>query len=102
MADHETALVAEAPVDRRSAFRIWLGRLEGPQTVGRGPAFWSAFALAVGGAVLYPQFSDAWTVGNSAYFLVWTFMAMGLCIVWGYAGALSFGQTAFFGLAGYA
>jgi ABC-type branched-subunit amino acid transport system permease subunit len=102
MADYETALVAEAPVDRRSAFRIWLGRLEGPQTVGRGPAFWSVFALAVGGAVLYPLFSDAWTVGNSAYFLVWTFMAMGLCIVWGYAGALSFGQTAFFGLAGYA
>jgi ABC-type branched-subunit amino acid transport system permease subunit len=41
-------------------------------------------------------------VGNAAYFLVWTFMAMGLCVVWGYCGALSFGQTAFFGLAGYA
>jgi branched-chain amino acid transport system permease protein len=29
-------------------------------------------------------------------------MAMGLGVVWGYCGALSFGQTAFFGLAGYA
>ena len=28
-------------------------------------------------------------------------MALGLCIIWGYGGALSFGQTAFFGLAGY-
>jgi branched-chain amino acid transport system permease protein len=52
--------------------------------------------------MLFPLFSDAWTVGNAAYFMVWTFMAMGLSVVWGYAGALSFGQTAFFGLAGYA
>ena len=36
-----------------------------------------------------------------AYFFIWTFMAMGLCVIWGYAGALSFGQTAFFGLSGY-
>ena len=29
-------------------------------------------------------------------------MALGLCLIWGYGGALSFGQTAFFGIAGYA
>ena len=29
-------------------------------------------------------------------------MALGLCLIWGYGGTLSFGQTAFFGLAGYA
>ena len=28
-------------------------------------------------------------------------MALGLCLIWGYGGMLSFGQTAFFGLAGY-
>ena len=28
-------------------------------------------------------------------------MALGLSLIWGYAGILSFGQTAFFGLAGY-
>ncbi len=28
-------------------------------------------------------------------------MAMGLCLIWGYGGALSFGQTAFFGIAAY-
>lgn len=52
-------------------------------------------------AILFPLFVDGWTVGNAAYFLVWTFMAMGLSVIWGYTGALSFGQTAFFGLAGY-
>lgn len=82
--------------------RRWLSRLEGPQTMGRGRAFWAAFGLVVLAAALYPMFTDGWTVGNTAYFFVWTFMAMGLGLIWGYAGALSFGQTAFFGLAGYA
>jgi urea transport system permease protein len=102
MADRDAGLIDAAPIDRRSSFSIWISRLEGPQTVGRGPVFWAIFVIAVAGAIAYPLFSDAWTVGNTAYFLVWTFMAMGLCIVWGYGGALSFGQTAFFGLAGYA
>lgn len=70
--------------------------------MGRGPAFWLAIVAAVVAAALYPTFSDDYTVGNAAYFMVWTFMAMGLGVVWGYGGALSFGQTAFFGLAGYA
>ena len=100
--ESETILVDQAPIERRSRLRQWLARLEGAQTVGRGPAFWAAFAVAVAAAVAYPFFSDDYTVGNTAYFLVWTFMAMGLCVVWGYGGALCFGQTAFFGLAGYA
>lgn len=87
---------------RRSGPMVWLARLEGPQTMGRGPAFWAAMAVLVSAATLYPAFSDDFTVGNAAYFMVWTFMAMGLGLVWGYAGALSFGQTAFFGLSGYA
>lgn len=86
----------------RSRARVLLARLEGPQTLGRGPAFWGAAFLAVAAAAAYPLMADAWTVGNAAYFLIWTFMAMGLGVVWGYAGALSFGQTAFFGIAGYA
>lgn len=80
---------------------IWLSRLEGPQTIGRGPAFWGAMALLLLAACVYPAFSNDYTVGNVAYFMVWTFMAMGLGVVWGYCGSLSFGQTAFFGLAGY-
>lgn len=82
--------------------RSLLGRLNGPQTIGRGPVFWSGFVVTVLIAVAYPFFADGWTVGNTAYFFTWTFMAMGLCLIWGYTGALSFGQTAFFGLSGYA
>lgn len=69
--------------------------------MGRGKRFWSVMSLLVLLAAIFPLFVDGWTVGNAAYFLVWTFMAMGLSVIWGYTGALSFGQTAFFGLAGY-
>ncbi len=80
---------------------IFLRRLEGPQTIGRGPAFWSLFAVVLAIACAYPLFSDGYTVGNTVYFFVWVFIALSLCLIWGYGGSLSFGQTAFFGIAGY-
>lgn len=81
-------------------FRI-LRRLEGPQTMGSGPVFWGGFAVVVAAALVYPLFADGYDVGNNIYFLNWTFIALGLSLIWGYSGALSFGQTAFFGIAGY-
>lgn len=79
----------------------WLRLVNGPQTLGRGRVFWSGFFLTILFAALYPSFVDGWTVGNTAYFFCWVFMALGLSLIWGYSGALSFGQTAFFGIAGY-
>ncbi|WP_027730367.1 branched-chain amino acid ABC transporter permease [Variovorax paradoxus] len=75
--------------------------LNGPQTLGATRVFWIPFVIAVLVALLYPAAADAYDVGNMAYLLTWTFMAMGLCLVWGYGGMLSFGQTLFFGVAGY-
>ncbi len=75
--------------------------LEGPQTLGRGLWFWGAFTACVIAGCLYPLFADGYTVGNIAYFFTWIFMALGLSLLWGYGGSLSFGQTAFFGIAGY-
>jgi len=79
-----------------------LRRLEGPQTVGRGPVFWMLFAVVLAAALAFPTFSDGYTVGNTVYFFVWVFIALSLSLIWGYGGSLSFGQTAFFGIAGYA
>lgn len=76
--------------------------LEGPQTLGRGLSFWSLFLLVVAAACAYPLFADGYDVGNNVYFFNWAFMALGLGLIWGYGGTLSFGQTAFFGVAGYA
>jgi ABC-type branched-subunit amino acid transport system permease subunit len=84
-----------------SGFVSFFRRLEGPQTVGRGPAFWGLFAVVMLIALAYPLFSDGYTVGNTVYFFVWVFIALSLCLIWGYGGSLSFGQTAFFGIAGY-
>ncbi|MHB0954584.1 MAG: ABC transporter permease, partial [Allorhizobium sp.] len=78
-----------------------VGLIEGPQTLGRGPAFWTSFALVILAACLYPLFADGYDVGNNVYFFNWAFMALGLSLIWGYGGTLSFGQTAFFGVAGY-
>jgi branched-chain amino acid transport system permease protein len=78
------------------------GLLNGPQTIGRGPAFWGGVVLVVVAAAIYPQFAQKFAIANTAYFGVWVFMALGLGLIWGYGGMLSFGQTAFFGAAGYA
>lgn len=78
-----------------------LGLLNGPQTLGNSRGFWIAAALVVAAALIYPWFSDPYDVGNAAYFLLWVFMALGLCLMWGYGGMLSFGQTFFFGIGGY-
>ena len=84
-----------------NALSRFFARLEGPQTIGRGPTFWVGFLIVLAGACAYPMFSDGYTVGNTVYFFTWVFMALGLSLIWGYGGSLSFGQTAFFGIAGY-
>lgn len=78
-----------------------LQALNGPQTIGNGRAFWAGFAFILILVLVYPMWADPYDVGNSAYFAIWIFMALGLSLMWGYAGIMSFGQTAFFGLAGY-
>ena len=75
--------------------------LNGPQTLGSGPVFWAGFAVVLALVLAYPLFATPYDVGNFAYFLIWIFMALGLCLMWGYGGIMSFGQTFFFGLAGY-
>lgn len=86
---------------RKRPARGLLRRLEGPQTLGRGRWFWLGFAVTVALASAYPLLEDPYTVGNTIYFFNWVFMALGLCVIWGYGGILSFGQTALFGVAGY-
>jgi urea transport system permease protein len=51
--------------------------------------------------LVYPAVADSYSIGNSAYLLAWVFMALGLCLLWGYGGMMSFGQTFFFGIGGY-
>jgi urea transport system permease protein len=75
--------------------------LNGQQTLGNGRGFWISFVVTLVAVLAYPLTADSYTVGNVAYMLIWVFMAMGLSLMWGYGGILSFGQTCFFGIAGY-
>lgn len=75
--------------------------LNGPQTLGTSRPFWVTFVAVFAFALAFPLLADSYTVGNIAYMLVWLFMALGLSLIWGYGGMLSFGQTFFFGIGGY-
>ncbi len=81
--------------------QTFLGRFNGPQTLGNGKGFWTGFFIVLALAIAFPFGFDPYDVGNTAYFLIWIFAALGLSVVWGYGGLLSFGQMAFFGVAGY-
>jgi len=77
-------------------------RLEGPNTIGGSTVFWVGFAVAVAALIAYPQTTDPYTVIQSSRYFALAFLALSLCFIWGYAGVLSFGQVAFFGVAAYA
>lgn len=83
-------------------FAQYLKYVNGPNILGNNRTFWSVFCIALLIAAVFPLAADSYNVGNAAYVLLWTFMAMGLSLMWGYTGILSFGQSAFFGIAGYA
>ncbi|MEZ0213713.1 MAG: branched-chain amino acid ABC transporter permease [Xanthobacteraceae bacterium] len=51
--------------------------------------------------VLVPQGGDVTVMINGAIYSSYAILALSLALIWGYAGILSFGQAAFFGLAGY-
>jgi ABC-type branched-subunit amino acid transport system permease subunit len=76
-------------------------RLDGPQTVFNGPVFWAIAVLVVLGFAIYPAMAGAFVASNLAAFLLNLPLALGLSLLWGYGGVLSFGQVAFFGIAAY-
>jgi branched-chain amino acid transport system permease protein len=60
-----------------------------------------AFVVFVVFLLVYPAITDDFEILNTAYFMAITLMALSLAMIWGKAGILSFGQTAFFGVGGY-
>src|SRR4051812_27444483 len=76
--------------------------LNGRQEPGRSALFWVAFAVLVVAAAVLPPYVGRYTLLNLNNFLLITFLAAGLALLWGFCGILSLGQSAFFGLGGYA
>lgn len=73
----------------------------GPQSLGGSRFFWCCFTAATAVMLLLPWLVSDYELGNFTYFLSNIFLALGLSMMWGCGNILSFGQMAFFGLAGY-
>jgi branched-chain amino acid transport system permease protein len=78
-----------------------LTTLNGPNEAGRSPAFWIFFLLVLGVAMSAPAFLGRYDLLNLSSYLGNVFIALGLCLIWGFCGILSLGQAVFLGLGGY-
>ncbi len=78
-----------------------LALLTGPEDIGQSRTFWTAFGLVIVYFLTGPLWMSEFEAANAAYYLLNLPMALGLCLLWGYCGVLSFGQVAYFGIAGY-
>ena len=76
-------------------------RLDGPLTFFNGPAYWFVVVVIVAFLLAYPSVGSTFVISNLTSFYLNLPLALGLALLWGYAGILSFGQMAFFGIAGY-
>jgi urea ABC transporter permease protein UrtC len=74
---------------------------EGPNTMGNSPGFWLGFIVAVAFLAAMPALFGFYAAEVGAVFLAYALLGVSLCFIWGYCGILSFGQVAFFGVAGY-
>jgi ABC-type branched-subunit amino acid transport system permease subunit len=79
-----------------------LDLLNGPEDIGRGLPFWAVAVLVLAAFLAAPVYLSEFAAYNVSFYLLNIPMALGLCILWGYCGVLSFGQVAYFGVAGYA
>jgi branched-chain amino acid transport system permease protein len=61
----------------------------------------AAFAVAVVAVVLFPRVAGTYPVKLLQEILIWGIFAMSLDLLMGYAGMVSFGHSAFFGVGGY-
>jgi ABC-type branched-subunit amino acid transport system permease subunit len=79
-----------------------LAILNGTNDIGHSPTFWVGFLLVLACLTAYPTMVGEFEASNVAYYLLNIPLALGLCLLWGYGGVLSFGQVAYFGISAYA
>ena len=62
----------------------------------------AAVVLAALGIWLLPRVLELFALINATVYVAMSLLALSLALIWGFGGILCFGQTAFFGLGGYA
>lgn len=73
----------------------------GSADIGRSRFFWISFGVIVLLFLLYPTQTSAFRVSNVSFYLLNIPLGLGMALLWGYCGVLSFGHVAYFGIAGY-
>lgn len=73
----------------------------GNSDIGTSKIFWIGFVIAVILFALYPTQVSEFRASNVSYYLLNIPLALGMALLWGYCGVLSFGHVAYFGIAGY-
>jgi ABC-type branched-subunit amino acid transport system permease subunit len=81
----------------RQLFRL----IGGSHDIGSSRWFWSGLTALALAFLCYPLFGSEFGATNVAFYLLNIPLGLGLALLWGYGGVLSFGQTAFFTIAGY-
>ena len=78
-----------------------LALINGPQDVGKSKGFWISFSVICLWFVIFPLLFGSFAAYDTSYLLINIPLALGVSLLWGYGGILSFGQLAFFGISGY-
>lgn len=73
----------------------------GGADIGRSRIFWIGFGVIVLLFLIYPATTSAFRVSNVSFYLLNIPLGLGMALLWGYCGVLSFGHVAYFGIAGY-
>ncbi len=73
----------------------------GDADIGTSWVFWIGFIIAVVLFALYPIHASEFRASSVAYHLLNIPLGLGMALLWGYCGVLSFGHVAYFGIAGY-
>lgn len=81
--------------------RAIIGLISGGADIGRTRVFWIGVGVVILLFLLYPTQTSAFRVSNVSYYLLNIPLGLGLALLWGYCGVLSFGHVAYFGIAGY-
>ncbi len=81
--------------------RTIVGLISGGADIGRTRVFWIGFGIIVLLFLLYPTQTSAFRVSNVSLYLLYIPLGLGMSLLWGYCGVLSFGHVAYFGIAGY-
>ena len=75
--------------------------ISGDADIGTSKTFWIGFIIVVILFSLYLTQVSEFRASNVAYYLLNIPLALGMALLWGYCGVLSFGHVAYFGIAGY-